>query len=669
MLWLSQSVQALDAISLTMDKIAVEGWALDDVELSLTDLTHSPQQLRAKINKLSLPAPLNDLHFVQLDCLALQWGDGAINCGKGRAKLKTQYLSSPLADFTFAIDQHRSEMQFTHVKFGGGIMTVSATTEGREWALNADAKGVAVHFLRRFIPNQYELKQGAVNFSLHTEGTASGVTDLKLRLELNRFTGQRQDGDIAAENVALKFFFKAHKVDKVWNWLGRIEFGQGALYIAPLYLEAPADDIVLNVSGLWQDRAKPIEIIHLSYEHPDAGKIIGAGWVTHKPEFKLTKGDVYLTASHLKTFQEIYLQPFLTESDWAGIALEGQLNAHLRLIQQSLTDVDLEFTNLNVKDPKGRIKVQEGKGSVNWSNGQDQVEASLVSWEHFQIYDLPLGAAGLTFLAREKSIRLLKPSKIPLLDGFFEIEKFDWQAQFDTDPEVHFVGTVDNISLEKLSLAFGWTPLTGTISGKIPGVNYQNKKLSLDGELKVNVFDGAVFIKELASEGLLSDFPKLYSEIEIENLDLDLLTQKLKIGNIKGRLSGFVRELYLENWQPVGFFAWLGTPKGDDSEHKISQKAVENLTSVGGGGAAGMLSRTFLGMFDNFSYDQLGIGCYLHDGVCQLTGVEAAQQGYYIVKGGGLPRIDVMGYNPRVDWNVLLERLARITASDDVVIE
>ena len=50
-------------------------------------------------------------------------------------------------------------------------------------------------------------------------------------------------------------------------------------------------------------------------------------------------------------------------------------------------------------------------------------------------------------------------------------------------------------------------------------------------------------------------------------------------------------------------------------------------------------------------------------------GVEATPQGYAIVTGGGLPRIDVIGFNPRVDWNVLMERLSRISKSDEVIIK
>ncbi len=37
--------------------------------------------------------------------------------------------------------------------------------------------------------------------------------------------------------------------------------------------------------------------------------------------------------------------------------------------------------------------------------------------------------------------------------------------------------------------------------------------------------------------------------------------------------------------------------------------------------------------------------------------------GYYLVEGGGIPRIDVIGYSQRVDWDTLLQRLRRITAA------
>ena len=257
---------------------------------------------------------------------------------------------------------------------------------------------------------------------------------------------------------------------------------------------------------------------------------------------------------------------------------------------------------------------------------------------------------------------------MPVLEGKIQIKQFDWQAVKNQSPKLHFSGQIEQVSLEKLTKALNWQPLPGRLSGQIPGVNFADGKLTLEGGLKINVFDGEVAINKLALSGLMSDFSQFYSDVEIKNLDLQQLTQQFSFGGMQGRVSGYVRDLYLENWQPIGFYAWLGTPDDDDSTHQISQKAVENIASIGGGGMVDLLSRTVLKIFDNFGYDKLGLGCYLHNGVCQLMGVAAADYGYYIVKGGGLPRIDVMGYNPRIDWPVLQERLQRITKSSSEVV-
>jgi hypothetical protein len=123
------------------------------------------------------------------------------------------------------------------------------------------------------------------------------------------------------------------------------------------------------------------------------------------------------------------------------------------------------------------------------------------------------------------------------------------------------------------------------------------------------------------------------------------------------------------NWQPIAFNALFITPKNDDSTHLISQKAVNNLTSLGGNGAINALSRGVLSFFENFSYERLGWGCRLENGVCEMRGVEDAPNGYYIVKGGGLPRIDVIGYNKRVNWNELLNRLKAVTKLEKPIIK
>ena len=139
---------------------------------------------------------------------------------------------------------------------------------------------------------------------------------------------------------------------------------------------------------------------------------------------------------------------------------------------------------------------------------------------------------------------------------------------------------------------------------------------------------------------------------------------------ITGRLSGRMEDLETFDWMPVSFDAQFGTPPGDRSKHRISQRAVTNLSSIGGGsggGVAAALQGGLLRFFDDFGYDRLGLTCQLANDVCTMGGVAPAADGYYIVKGKGLPRIDVIGSQTRVAWTRLVRQLATITESEIVV--
>ena len=147
------------------------------------------------------------------------------------------------------------------------------------------------------------------------------------------------------------------------------------------------------------------------------------------------------------------------------------------------------------------------------------------------------------------------------------------------------------------------------------------------------------------------------------------MTETFDFGKITGKLEGKVQNLRLANWQPVAFDAYIRTPINDKTRHRISQQAINSL-SVLGGGTSGLLSRSALRFFDDFSYQRLGLSCRLINEVCEMTGAEEAERGYYIVKGGGLPpRINVRGFTRRVDWPVLVERLKAVRSSAGAVIE
>lgn len=664
------TAHALDSVALDVRTLTGSQWRLENINITLTDLAQSPQKLALTIARLSLPKPFNDLNLVNIRCTAFTWQNKELLCKQGRAKMRSKHWQSPAANFSFQVTEKHSSFKLTGLQLAGGNIAVEGEERGEHWQLQINAKAVDGKLIQQLMPQEiFKLQAGKLDIKLTASGSHESVNKFAVTAGLNGLTGQTQDGRLATEALMVAATLNAQNNNGVWQWQTYVEFNGGALYLEPLYLEAAGQHSVLDARGDWDASNQRVEIHSASYQHSNVGALSGSATIQYKDGISLDKARLSLNSDNLQDFSAIYLKPFFEQTVLQGVTLAGHLTADFSINQQALTALAASFNHLDIKDEAGRGEVQGGAGRLNWSSDETFSQSSEIAWQQLRVRALPIGPSRLSFLGRAGDIKLLKKTRLPFLGGAIAVNHFSFQAKKQQEPEVFFEGDVSNVSLEQLSLALNWAPLSGTISGQIPRVEYSNKTLSLGGELIVKVFDGEIKISNLASSGLFTDFPKFHSDLEIDNLDLDQLTSKFEFGGITGKLSGYVRQLYMENWQPVTFYAWLGTPDDDDSRHRISQKAVKNIANIGGGGAADILSQSFLSFFETFGYDKLGLGCYLHDGVCQLMGVEATESGYAIITPGGLPRINVIGYNPRVDWNVLMERLKRITTSDEVIVE
>lgn len=172
-------------------------------------------------------------------------------------------------------------------------------------------------------------------------------------------------------------------------------------------------------------------------------------------------------------------------------------------------------------------------------------------------------------------------------------------------------------------------------------------------------------LQRLRIDDIFSDFSSLTTDIVLNSLDLEQLTDTFSFGKIEGNLSGKMAALKLEDWQPVYFEAEFATPEDDEKPHRISQKALENLNQIGGG-LSGTLSNGFLRFFPTYSYGRIGISCRLFKGVCELGGVENTPEGFYILTRGGLlpPWVEVKGTGRSIVWSHLIDGLKRISEGD-----
>ena len=154
--------------------------------------------------------------------------------------------------------------------------------------------------------------------------------------------------------------------------------------------------------------------------------------------------------------------------------------------------------------------------------------------------------------------------------------------------------------------------------------------------------------------------------LALDDMDLQSLTEVFGFGEITGALDGSIRQLRLVDWSPQAFVADLHTDSTWKGRQRISQRAVQDLSSVGGnaGGLGNSLQAQALKLFDDFGYRQIGISCRLAEEVCEMDGLSSVANSFIIVQGSGLPRLSVVGFNRRVDWPTLVQRLVDVTQGD-----
>jgi hypothetical protein len=406
----------------------------------------------------------------------------------------------------------------------------------------------------------------------------------------------------------------------------------------------------------------------------------GAATLDFAGESFLPEARVKVTALELATALPAYVQPFLIDSAFKDLEGVGRVTGEIEIAAGLPKRAVLDLVDATLDSSNGALFVGGLNGRLNWFDDASRSELagsiddalfqSRLAWDSASLWGIEFGAAAIPFSTTGRHFRLLEPLLLPVFDGGLAIETLRVRHAGTEQMYVRFDATVRPISVAPLARAFGWPEFEGKLAGSIPDLQWAQGVVTLGGNLEATVFDGSVVVRDLQLRDPLGKFPRLFASVDVKNLDLALVTSTFSFGMITGRLSGEIKDLETFAWMPESFDARFYTPPGDRSRHRISQRAVQNLSSIGGGtggSVASALQGGFLKFFDDFGYDRLGLSCRLANDVCTMGGIQPAATGFYIVKGSGLPRIDVIGNQSRVAWSRLVRQLARITESDIVV--
>lgn len=667
--------QAIEQINIQIGQWSTDQLAAEGFELGL-GLSATGIQLNAKADTLQLPPPFNVIHNVRLSCDKTQWLSGQIHCQAGRLGFNHVQLGQQNLSFSLSAEPETEHYQIAikELSVAGATVSASAKLQASGWQLIVDAAGLKLEEVTAWLPlwlDDAQLAaisswdyQGQIDIKADLHGVESRLDSADLSWRFTELSFSNEAGTQVAEALKGQGSLTAESMENGWHWQTAMNVDDGQSYIDPVFIDFKIYPSQMNASGYVAADLSLFEVADMTIEQSD---LLTADVQFSLHDKTLSKLTINTQVNDLNTLYPVWLQPFTLGTAVDKLEVSGKFAAKLEW-QDDAYQFELNMDNVSIVDKNQRFNIDALHGQLGWSTTEQSV-ASDFEWQRAQVYAIELGQAAITAQSINNGLKLTEQVRLPILDGSLLINAFSLQQQLDNQVNWTFDGLLTPISMETLSDALQWPQLHGKLSGVIPNVSYKNQQLEIDGALQMKVFDGTTVIRDLRLASPLGALPQLYANIDIADLDLELLTRTFDFGRITGKLEGFVHDLRLSNWQPVQFKARLATPTDNPGKRRISQKAVDNLTQIGGG--AGMLSRSFLRFFDDFSYKRLGLSCTLKNETCDMAGIEEAEQGYYIVKGGGglPPWINVVGYTRRVDWSELVERLKAVQNSSGPVIQ
>ncbi|ADJ29140.1 hypothetical protein [Nitrosococcus watsonii] len=668
-------VGAVDKFTIHLGDLGGFGWRAEQAVLNVQFRAANQGSVQLHIARLLLPSPFKQLQQVAIRCGYIELAPSGVRCPEGRVSFSHEgfFVHRSLFSFSYHLETQALSFKLKLPGLAGGSGTIAGDFEDARWQLSISGKSfklaslfelIASLGLQSAIGSSEFSFQGRLGIEATLVGQGQFLHTVRLELQLDEVGFSDTSALQVGEAVIGKLQLKGQNTQKGWEITGGMKLNGGEAYFHPVYfafsetpLHAEVELTQGKVEGDWK-------IPRFSLKQTGVMALSGAlQW----GQQGITKARVQAAQTQIPALYQHWLKPFLAGTALGNLTSGGKVALVWTYRSPGRWRLKGFLEGVDMVDQQGRFSMSGLEGTFGWSTHAIPLTMD-VSWRKGSLYALALGAAHFLAESKNNGLWLRQPLRLPVLDGQLLINDFILQNPGASVAHWELEGVLSPLSMEKVSQALGWPVLAGKLSGVIPRVRYREGVVEMGGALLVRLFDGTLVIQNLRLENPLGIVPRLEADIDINRLDLATMTRTFAFGKIEGQLSGELRKLHLVDWQPVQFDAKLATPEDDPLRHRISQQAVENLSRLGGG-ASGLLSRSFLGLFKNFSYDKMGLSCRLRRQICEMGGLGSINGGYYIVRGGGFPRIDIIGYTRQVDWPVLIKRLKRVTLVDGPVRE
>ena len=656
------------ATSISIDAIEGHGMDLRDIVLSFDSLFSNKSSYLIQIGSAILPENKGHIKNIIFQCRDGVISKQVVSCNDGELSFKDPLASADRAKVQF-YRNNQGDLNFTIDKFDLANGTASLQVDIHEgcWQARLKSNNISFAKLQEALPLFPDLlSKGLMKSDISFIGEGSSLHTIQGDAHINKLAFSNEESTVVGEEVATKISFASKRIQDIWQSEINATTFQGELYFDPVFIDANASPKDLYGKVNWQVGSNHIELAPLHFEDANVMHLAVTTVIDFEQKQAITPVQANVQYALFPKVYDEYMLPFLLDTNIADLTTRGRLAGSILLDGTRVVETDIALNNLSFEDNQNRFSMSKLNGNFGWGKRYSGKDYEF-SFDTANIYKLRLESSKFSFANNEQALVLKQAVSVPILDGAVNIESFQIENPGKQEQSILMDISLTPVSMSKLSTTFGWPEMNGNLAGYAPNVTYKQGDVDIQGALLIRGFGGTTTIHNLSAADLFSLTPKLSADVQLNNLDLRSLTETFSFGEITGRLEGSIENLQFVSWSPVQFDAWFGTPTKDKSRHRISQTAVDNLTQIGNGGA-NILSKSFLKFFDSFGYDKLGLGCVLKNNTCRMRGVDRAGSGFYIVKGSGVPRIDIVGFTEEVSWSVLTARLKRVVSTKEVIV-
>jgi hypothetical protein len=675
---------AVDRVILEVGQVSTAGVQATGATITL-DVAPKPDSssptLRTQIAQLRVPAAGTTYSDIDIGCTDLLVRQPQFACNQGTIAARGGPTGQIAMNAALTYDSANGAVSFS----GSGLKLAGATTrlngrlESGTWALDVEGDGLDLVPARKLAEPWLQLPPndslaGHLKFHLQSTGRLHanqqvGPVQTRLTVNTSDLNYSNEAGTTVAQNLAAALTGTVTRDrGKLISDL-QLQSSSGQALAGPVLLDFAKNPLNLQAHIASTDNGLAITQIRLAQK--DLVDASGEAQIAVKGPFILQQAHFDVQRLEFAAAYRSFLQLTLATTDFGKLNVGGRASGELDITNAAISKVSAYLQNVSMADSTTRLSLANTNGEVHWAAAPGAtIQPSQLSWSSSSAYGLMGGPVEMGFTTHGKDFALAPNTRLPIFDGALVVHTLAIRKWGAPDAELDFDAHLEPISMPLLSKAFGWPILSGQLAGRIPGVTYREHVLAAEGDLIANVFDGTITGSRIKLRDPWGPWPRLDADVTARHLDLDLLTHTFSIGSITGRLDADIKGLELFNWSPVAFDARLQTTPADRSKHLISQRAITSISSVGGGGGGvtAALQSGVLKFFHNFHYDRIGISCQLRDEVCLMNGLEPARTGYYLVKGSGLPRIDIIGNAGRVDWTQLMGQIAASMHSQNIIV-